>query len=175
MKTPCLRVAAPRRSYFAPRLLPAQNVKLVADREAARRQARIPQGEDLAARGQTELADHQFAQAHEDFRLALNYIPPSNGSYQRALDGFCESGVKLAEQRTRRRQICGGRANPHRSGERSLQSELPRSHHHARPSARSRIHQQDDGAEVHRQGRGSEKAALPKRKAIISQAATTWR
>jgi general secretion pathway protein D len=100
MKTPRLRVVLLSLLLCAPRLLPAQNVKVVADREAARRQARIPQGEDLAARGRTELADHQFAQAHEDFRRAVNYIPPSSSSYQRALDGFCESGVKLAEQRS---------------------------------------------------------------------------
>src|SRR5438132_7753763 len=44
----------------------------------------------------------QYAQAHEDFRISLRYLPnsPAAGkSYSAALDGFCESGVKLAEQR----------------------------------------------------------------------------
>jgi general secretion pathway protein D len=100
MKTPCLRLILLALVLVTPALLPAQSVKRIAEREAARRQARIPQGEDLAARGQTELDAHQFAQAHDDFRLALNYIPPGSGAYQKALDGFCESGVKLAEQRT---------------------------------------------------------------------------
>jgi general secretion pathway protein D len=99
MKTPSYRACILALLLVAPALLPAQNVKRIAEREAARRQARIPQGEDLAARGQTELDAHQFAQAHDDFRLALNYIPPNSGSYQKALNGFCESGVKLAEQR----------------------------------------------------------------------------
>jgi general secretion pathway protein D len=80
----------------------AQNVKVIADREAARRQAHIPRGEEVLARAQAELHTKQYAQAHEDFRAALRYLPdsPAAGkSYSAALDGFCESGVKLAEQR----------------------------------------------------------------------------
>jgi general secretion pathway protein D len=80
----------------------AQNVKVIADREAARRQAHIPRGEEVLARAQAELHAKQYAQAHEDFRAALRYLPdsPAAGkSYSAALDGFCESGVKLAEQR----------------------------------------------------------------------------
>src|SRR6266853_1976221 len=80
----------------------AQSVKKIADREAARRQAHIPQGEEVLARAQSELRAKQYALAHDDFRVALRYLPNSpaaGNSYSAALDGFCESGVKLAEQR----------------------------------------------------------------------------
>src|SRR6201982_1785436 len=85
-----------------PAVVQAQNVKVIADREAARRQAHIPRGEEVLARAQAERHAKQYAQAHEDFRAALRYLPdsPAAGkSYSAALDGFCESGVKLAEQR----------------------------------------------------------------------------
>jgi general secretion pathway protein D len=80
----------------------AQNVKGIADREAARRQAHIPRGEEVLARAQSELHAKEYSLAHDDFRAALRYLPNSpaaGNSYSAALDGFCESGVKLAEQR----------------------------------------------------------------------------
>jgi general secretion pathway protein D len=86
----------------SPIMARAQNVKKIADREAARRQAHIPRGEDVLARAQAELNAKQYAVAHDDFRTALRYLPNSpaaGNSYSAALDGFCESGVKLAEQR----------------------------------------------------------------------------
>jgi general secretion pathway protein D len=86
---------------FAP-LLSAQTVETIAEREAARRQARAPRGEDAITKAQAELRRKEFAQAHEDFRLALTYVNDSSAtgkSFERARDGFCESGVKLAEQR----------------------------------------------------------------------------
>lgn len=81
-----------------PVLADAQNVKKIADREAARRQARIPKGEEMVARAQSELNAKQYQLAHDDFRTALHYLPGSS-SYSAALQGFCESGVKLAQQR----------------------------------------------------------------------------
>ena len=81
-----------------PALGQAQNVKNIADREAARRQARIPRGEDILSRAQSELSAKQYQLAHDDFRTALHYLSGSTGSGA-ALNGFCESGVKLAEQR----------------------------------------------------------------------------
>ena len=81
-----------------PALGQAQNVKTIADREVARRQARIPHGEDILARAQSELSAKQYQLAHDDFRTALRYLSGSTASGA-ALDGFCESGVKLAEQR----------------------------------------------------------------------------
>src|SRR6478609_6573487 len=85
-----------------PALGQAQNVNTIADREVARRQARIPQGEEIVARAQSELSARQYQLAHDDFRTALHYLPgsaASRTSYSAALNGFCESGVKLAEQR----------------------------------------------------------------------------
>ena len=81
-----------------PALGQAQNVKNIADREVARRQARIPRGEETLARAQAELSAKQYQLAHDDFRTALHYLSGSTAS-RAALDGFCESGVKLAEQR----------------------------------------------------------------------------
>jgi general secretion pathway protein D len=86
---------------FAP-LLSAQTVQTIAEREVARRQARAPRGEDAITRAQAELRRKEFSQAHDDFRLALTYVSDSSAtgkSYERAREGFCESGVKLAEQR----------------------------------------------------------------------------
>src|SRR6476660_6421752 len=85
-----------------PAVVQAQSVNKIADREAARRQAHIPQGQEVMARAQSELHAKQYALAHDDFRAALRYLPDSpaaGSSYSAALDGFCESGVKLAEQR----------------------------------------------------------------------------
>ena len=81
-----------------PALGQAQNVKTIADREAARRQASIPRGEEIVARAQSELSAKQYKLAHDDFRTALHYLPGST-SYSAALAGFCESGVRMAEQR----------------------------------------------------------------------------
>src|SRR5207247_1287382 len=85
-----------------PALGQAQNVKKIADREVARRQAGIPRGEEIVVRAQSELSAKQYQLAHDDFRSALHYLPGSavgGTSYSAALEGFCESGVKLAEQR----------------------------------------------------------------------------
>src|SRR5437879_6471749 len=85
-----------------PAVVQAQNVKGIADREAARRQAHIPRGEETLARAQSELHAKEYSLSHDDFRAALRYLPNSpaaGNSYAAALDGFCESGVKLAEQR----------------------------------------------------------------------------
>ena len=80
----------------------AQSVDRIAQREIAKRQAAIPHGEEALARAQVELKARQFEGAYNDFRLALTYIPDattSGKSYDVAIHGFCESGVKLAEQR----------------------------------------------------------------------------
>src|SRR5438132_208453 len=85
-----------------PAVVQAQSVNKIADREAARRQAGVPRGQEVLARAQSELHAKQYSLAHDDFRAALRYLPNSpaaGNSYSVALDGFCESGVKLAEQR----------------------------------------------------------------------------
>src|ERR1041385_5543051 len=43
-----------------------------------------------------------FAKAHEEFRTAVNFLPDAlatGDQHDAAVKGFCESGVKLAEQR----------------------------------------------------------------------------
>ncbi|MDQ3200394.1 MAG: type II and III secretion system protein, partial [Verrucomicrobiota bacterium] len=80
----------------------AQNVRTLAEREIARRQEGIVQGQGALERGKIALAANNFAKAHEEFRVAVNFLPDSlaaAGEHDAALQGFCESGVKLAEQR----------------------------------------------------------------------------
>jgi len=80
----------------------AQNADRIAHREVARRQAAMPQGAKALARGRAALQESNFTVAHEEFRTAVNYLPDavtSGNSHDEAVDGFCKSGVKLAEQR----------------------------------------------------------------------------
>lgn len=80
----------------------AQNVNHVARREAARRQAALPQGEEALARAKAAMAERNYALAHEEFRVALTYLPDavvSEKAHDEAVRGFCASGLKLAEQR----------------------------------------------------------------------------
>jgi general secretion pathway protein D len=77
-------------------------VESVAQKEVARRQAAIPQGRDAIARGKRAMAHNDFAAAHEEFRTAVNLLPDavtSGNLHDEALKGFCDTGVKLAEQR----------------------------------------------------------------------------
>src|SRR5687767_6495268 len=80
----------------------AQQVSHVAAREAARRQAALPRGEEALARGQAAMAERNYTLAHEEFRRALAYLPGavvSEKAHDAAVSGFCASGLKLAEQR----------------------------------------------------------------------------
>jgi general secretion pathway protein D len=80
----------------------AQNAERVAQREVARRKAALPQGEEALARAQAAMRERKFTLAHEEFRNALAFLPDavtSSKAHDEAMDGFCQSGVKLAEQR----------------------------------------------------------------------------
>jgi general secretion pathway protein D len=103
----------------------AQNSRTVAEREAARRQAAFPRGEEALARGKAAMGERNFVVAHEEFRAALNYLPDalvSERPHDEAVSGFCASGLKLAEQRiaegkyaeaeTICREILGNRYDP---------------------------------------------------------------
>src|SRR5215469_14477868 len=74
----------------------------VADREVQRRQAGIPQGEAALARGNAALKAKNYTVAHEEFRSAVAYLPDavvSGKAHDDAVEGFCKSGVVLAEAR----------------------------------------------------------------------------
>src|SRR6266480_1984184 len=79
-----------------------QNFQGVADREIQRRQSAIPQGEAALARGKAAMQAKNFTLAHEEFRTAATYLPDavvSGKAHDKAVEGFCKSGVALAEQR----------------------------------------------------------------------------
>ncbi|HEY0369020.1 MAG TPA: Amuc_1098 family type IV pilus outer membrane protein [Chthoniobacterales bacterium] len=80
----------------------AQSAQRAAEREIARRQAGLPQGNESLARGQVAMRAKDYAVAHEEFRKAVAYLPDgaaSGNGHEEAVRGFCESGVKLAEVR----------------------------------------------------------------------------
>lgn len=80
----------------------AQNTSLVAEREAARRQAVLPKGEEALGRAKAALAEGNYVVAHREFRIALTFLPDavvSERSHDEAVSGFCASGLKLAEQK----------------------------------------------------------------------------
>ena len=80
----------------------AQTPDSVAEREVQRRQASIPQGEAALARGKSAMKAKNYTLAHEEFRSAVSYLPDavvSGKSHDQAVDGFCKSGLALAEAR----------------------------------------------------------------------------
>src|SRR5437588_1994117 len=80
----------------------AQNVDYVAEREASRRQAALPRGQEALGRAKAAMAEKNYAVAHEEFRAALKFLPDavvSATAHDEAVSGFCASGIKLAEQR----------------------------------------------------------------------------
>ena len=88
-------------SFLAVRLS-AENVRSIAEHEVARRQLAIAQAQSALTRGRLAKKAKDFARAHEEYRLALSYLPDSLVSGKErdeALREFCDSGVKLAEER----------------------------------------------------------------------------
>src|SRR5581483_4896097 len=80
----------------------AQTPENIAEREVARRQAAIPQGEAALARGKAAMKAKDYALAHEEFRKAVAYLPDalvSGKAHDEAVEGFCKSGVVLAQAR----------------------------------------------------------------------------
>src|SRR6266496_6039765 len=80
----------------------AQTPDSVAEREVQRRQAGISQGEAALARGQAAMKAKDYGTAHEEFRMAIIYLPDavvSGKAHDEAVEGFCKSGVVLAEAR----------------------------------------------------------------------------
>jgi type II secretory pathway component GspD/PulD (secretin)/tetratricopeptide (TPR) repeat protein len=80
----------------------AQTPDNVAEREVQRRQAGISQGEAALARGRAAMKAKDYGAAHEEFRMAVTYLPDavvSGKAHDEAVEGFCKSGVVLAEAR----------------------------------------------------------------------------
>ena len=80
----------------------AQNAaERAAEREIARREAALPQGQEALARAKIAMQSKDFMSAHQDFRVALTYLPDavvSGRAREEALEGFCASGIAIAER-----------------------------------------------------------------------------
>src|SRR5690349_7189882 len=80
----------------------AQSSDNVAEREVQRRQAAIPQGEAALKRGKSAMKAKDYMLAHEEYKTAVGYLPDavvSGKAHDEAVEGFCKSGVVLAEAR----------------------------------------------------------------------------
>ena len=80
----------------------AQDTNAIAKGEAARREAALPRGQEALGRAKAAMVEGNYTVAHEEFRLALNFLPDavvSEKSHDDAVSGFCASGLKLAEQK----------------------------------------------------------------------------
>jgi general secretion pathway protein D len=91
----------------------AQTPDSVAEREVQRRQSAIPQGEAALARGRTALAAKNITLAHEEFKAAVRYLPDavvSGKAHDEAVEGFCKTGVILAEARIAQGDYAGAEA-----------------------------------------------------------------
>jgi general secretion pathway protein D len=91
----------------------AQNPDSVAEREIHRRQSAIPQGEAALAQGKAAMKAKNYSLAYEEFRTALRYLPDavvSGKAHDEAVEGFCKSGVILAEARIAQADYVGAEA-----------------------------------------------------------------
>src|SRR6266436_1161465 len=80
----------------------AQAVEDISQREVQRRQTALPQGEAALARGDSAMRAKNFTLAYQEFKTAVTYLPDavvSGKAHDKAVEGFCKSGVALAEQR----------------------------------------------------------------------------
>src|SRR5438132_8574956 len=79
----------------------SQNLDGISNREVERRQAAMPCGVEVLARAQAAMRARNYGVAHEEFRNALELLHDGvtfGKAHDEALAGFCESGVKVAEQ-----------------------------------------------------------------------------
>ncbi|MEP6685717.1 MAG: type II and III secretion system protein, partial [Verrucomicrobiota bacterium] len=79
-----------------------QNVERIAEREVVRRQNGIGEGVAALARGRAAMQASDPTKAHEEFRIAVNFLPDAvatGSQHDAAVRGFCESGVKVAQRR----------------------------------------------------------------------------
>src|SRR4029450_1763910 len=91
----------------------AQDPDNVAEREIQRRQSAIPQGEAALVRGKTAMQAKNITLAHEEFKTAVRYLPDSvvsGKAHDEAVEGFCKTGVILAEARIAQGDYAGAEA-----------------------------------------------------------------
>src|SRR5438477_1485022 len=80
----------------------AQAVEDTSQPEVHQRQTVLPQGEAALARGDAAMRSKNFALAYQEFKTAVTYLPDavvSGKAHDKAVEGFCESGVALAKER----------------------------------------------------------------------------
>ena len=78
------------------------DVQSVAEREVARRQEYINRAQEYIANGDKAMKDHDYETAISNYKTVCDTLPissASNPTRNRALDGYCNAGVKFAEQR----------------------------------------------------------------------------
>src|SRR5207248_8933890 len=91
----------------------AQTPDNVAEREVQRRQSALPQGEAALARGKTAMKAKNYTLANEEFKTAVGYLPDSvvsGKARDEAVEGFCKSGVMLAQTRISQSDYAGADA-----------------------------------------------------------------
>ena len=91
----------------------AQTPDSVAQREIQRRQSAIPQGEAALAQGKAAMKAKNYTLANQEFKTAVTYLPDavvSGKSHDEAVEGFCKTGVILAEARIAQGDYAGAEA-----------------------------------------------------------------
>jgi type II secretory pathway component GspD/PulD (secretin)/tetratricopeptide (TPR) repeat protein len=91
----------------------AQTPDNVAEREVQRRQAAMPQGEAALKRGNSAMKAKNYTLAHEEYKNAVGYLPDSvvsGKAHDEAVDGYCKSGVVLAQARIAQGDYAGAEA-----------------------------------------------------------------
>jgi general secretion pathway protein D len=91
----------------------AQTPDNVAEREVQRRQAAMPQGEAALKRGNSAMKAKNYTLAHEEYKNAVGYLPDSvvsGRAHDEAVDGYCKSGVILAQARIAQGDYAGAEA-----------------------------------------------------------------
>lgn len=138
-----IRSAAVAAAVSAALLMPAttvmgqSNPDDAAQREVQRRQAAIPEGEAALNRGKSAMQSKDYTIAHDEFKTAVSNLPDSvvsGKAHDEAVDGFCKSGVKLAQNRISKGDYAGAEAlltevlsdqyNPKYAGAQQLYAQL---------------------------------------------------
>jgi general secretion pathway protein D len=91
----------------------AQTPDNVAEREVQRRQAAMLQGEAALTRGKSAMKAKNYTLANQEFKTAVASLPDSvmsGRAHDEAVEGYCKSGVVLAEARIAQGDYAGAEA-----------------------------------------------------------------